>query len=175
MRAFFIILPFFLFSCRSVRFSGRTGKDINLSEDNEAINHSFNNNTIDSIPYTPSSIWQRLNNKTYRPEYLLHTTVKFTTLDKKHIHASLLLGDQVLEERMLKGKFKKGYFALNSRLAASFTAGPLLWAFAGFKTYVGVTKENNLILFETNAGSTVILILPIFWAGSLYDLEYKLK
>jgi hypothetical protein len=175
MKTLLLILSIFFCSCQSIHFAGRNGKDLNLSENNSAINHTFNNNTIDSTPYTSSSIWQRLSNKTYKSEYLLHTTVELTMLDKKHIRASLFLGEKTLEERILKGRFKRGYFALNNRLKTAFTAGPLLWEFAGFKIYLGVTKENNLILFETNAGSTAVLILPIFWAGTVDHIEYELR
>lgn len=175
MKTLLLILTIFLFSCQSVRLSKRTGKDLYLTKDSKALNDTFKNNTIDSSSYTAASIWQRLSNKDYKAEYLVNTTVNLNIVDQNHLHAKLLLGDIVLEERILKGKFKRGYFAVNNRLKASFTAGPLLWAFAGFKIHLGVTKENELILFESNAGSTVILVLPIFWAGSVDNMKYQRK
>jgi hypothetical protein len=162
-----------LASCKTINFSSRKEKDITLSENNNALNNTFRNNIIDSIPYTPSSIWQQLSNKNYKPEYLLNTKVKLELVDKTHIKAQLLSDDKILQEKILKGKFKKGYFALKNRLKAEFTAGPLLWAFAGFKIYLGITNQHNLILFETNAGSTVVIIFPIFGAASTNETEYK--
>ena len=161
-----------LYSCRSIDLSSRRGKDYSSNSTNISILNGIYINSPDSASDLYSA-WQRLDNKTLSIPNDSYIQIK--VLSERKLQATLLSQNKSIDEKILKGKNKKGYFVLRNRYKAKLNFGPFLWTFAGFKIYLGVTKENNLILLESNAGTTIVLILPVFPAGDRHFFEYRRK
>ena len=119
------------------------------------------------------SLWQRINNKTVDTDTSARRYVELKVVSETKLIATFLSNNKIIEEKILRGKYGKGYFILKSRYKASFKFGPLLWGLAGFKIFLGVTRENNLILLESNGGTAMFFLLPIFPASEHHFLEYK--
>ncbi len=74
----------------------------------------------------------------------------------------------------LKGKYKNGYFKVKRQFAFSGIVGPLVWVVGEHINYIGLSKDNNLVVFDSGGvGVLFIVALPIFVAdGDKRDNEY---
>lgn len=160
-------------SCNSIHITARQGKDVTLNVNNNTMLEGIYLNSFDDSTADLYSLWQRLNNNTINTS--VNASIQLNVIGKKQLRVTLLSGNEVVEEKTLHGKYKKGYFVLKNRYRAKLHFGPFLWSFAGFRIFVGLTKDGNLILLETNAGTAILLLLPIFPAGNQHAFEYKRK
>jgi hypothetical protein len=170
----FALVPM-ISSCGSVHVLAKKRDDVFLTAKNrDELNGIYNNSSVSSPANTDLyPIWQRLNNKDVYADTIDNPRIQFRFVSDRKLSAYVLSGKRVIEEKDFHGRFRHGYFILRNRLKARSMVGPLLWGFAGFRIYVGITKKNELVLLESNCGSAVLLCLPFFWAGDRLALVYK--
>ncbi len=75
----------------------------------------------------------------------------------------------------IKGKYRRGYFKMKRQYSTNFIAGPLLWILGDNFKYLGLTKDNKLIIIDSgNGGVMLFVIFPIFGSGSgQFENEYE--
>jgi hypothetical protein len=161
-------------SCKPIHLSERVGKDIFLDSESNALNGIYINNLTDTLSSGLYSFWQRINNKN-SDVTVPNTAIQIKTVTSTSLKISLVSNNQILADKIIEGKYKSGYFKLKNRFSADLIYGPFLWSLAGFKIYIGLTKEGNLALLESNAGSAMLLVLPFFPAGDKHTFVYKRK
>lgn len=81
----------------------------------------------------------------------------------------------ILKSLVLKGKYKKGYFKVKRQLSVNGLLGPLFWVYGSNISYVGLTKENDIIVLNSGGiGILFILVMPISVSGAdQQNLVYK--
>jgi len=90
-------------------------------------------------------------------------------------HDKLYTQDELIKSVTLKGKFKSGYFKVKRKYPTKFIAGPLLWVLGEHESYIGLTKENNLVILDSGgAGILLLVVVPFFVAGGdRHEYEYS--
>lgn len=152
-------------SCSSIGLTNRNGKDYYLGENNYTkLKGTFIDSTI--IDYPKKS--NNLNENVYTP-----CTIEIDPITPNKIQYSYYLNDSLVYSKILKGKFKDGYFIQRTKFIIEFTFGPLLWGPGTQKYAYGITNENNLIELESHGGIAIFIILPFFASGGDFKHEYK--
>jgi len=159
-----IIIPVFQ-NCSTIRLTDRIGKDYYLQEtDYMKLKGIFVDSTIIDYPKKSNNVSGYI----YAP-----CTVKINPLNPNRLEYSYFINDSLVETRVLKGKFKDGYFMQRTKFGVEFTFGPLLWGPGTEKFAYGITNENNLIFRESHGGIAIFIILPFFAGGGDSNHEYK--
>jgi len=101
--------------------------------------------------------------------------VNITPIDKHEIKLKVLDNEFTIDSLTIKGKFRRGYFKVRRQWEASFIVGPLVWVLGDNFKYVGLTKENKLVIINSGSGGVMLLVaFPIFGAGSgPFENEYE--
>lgn len=152
----------FLSSCSTVNLKHRAGKDRPLTKtDFSALEGTFTNAAPDSV----RSFYDRKLEDHFVDDSLFCTSVRIRP-EEKRLHLDLYDGDSLVTTYSVKGRFKKGYFRTRRRAMTNFFAGPVLWVVAEDFKYVGVTKDNNLIVLNSGgSGLLMFFVVPLFAAG----------
>ncbi|MCZ4320380.1 hypothetical protein O4H26_15425 [Aequorivita viscosa] len=99
--------------------------------------------------------------------------MRLTTLSEKKIRAELYHGNELLEEKILKGKLRKNYFVLNASLKFPIFYG-VFNVYRSRKTRIGILPNGNLTLDNDTGGCGMLVIFPLMCAGNdSYGIEYK--
>lgn len=85
----------------------------------------------------------------------------------------MYLKDNLIDTKILNFKLNQGYLSLKRRMTADMIFGPLFWGVSDTKTYLGLTKDNNLTTLISAGGIGFILCIPVFSSGGQYDVEYE--
>lgn len=165
LRIFFIfLLSTAFYACSTINLSYRNGKDIklgvhsldkldgdffNMPQDTNHIGASFFNN------FQHDSVYHQKNLK-----------INVTAITNKTLSLKLFDNSTLVDSLIIKGKTQKGYFRIKREWSTDFIAGPLLWALVEEHKYVGLTKENDLVLINSGGNGIILLILFPFFAAN---------
>jgi hypothetical protein len=176
---FFTLL---VFSCSTVNLTTRKGKDIQLSSnDYLKLKGTFSNQSLDTNRFN----FKRTLYENFTFDTLGRRQTGFYAdilpLDEKTLtvnlyrHDKLYTQDELIKSVTLKGKFKSGYFKVKRQYPKKFIAGPLLWVFGEHLSYIGLTKDNNLVVLDSGgAGVLLVVVIPIFVVGGdRHEYEYE--
>jgi hypothetical protein len=167
-----ILLSIAASSCSSVDLSVRAGKDKALTKkDFTMLAGKYANLGNDSILF--KSLFDHF-------DHLDHTqrkgiSVELASVEERKITINLYDGEQIEKGKTVSGKFKKGYFKVKRQYTTKFIAGPLLWGFGSHRIYIGLSKTDDLVVFNSGGGGVLLLVIfPIFGAeGTKGDYEYS--
>lgn len=169
----FLSLTMLVCSCSTVRLKSRIDKDQYLDVNSfDKLSGDFKNSKDDTI-YHYSTLYNNFNYDTlYRQKDLI---VNFKPIDKNIIKLKVFDNETAIDSLTIKGKYRKGYFKVRRQVKASFIAGPLLWVLAENTKYIGLTKDNNLVVMNSGGSGFLLLIaFPIFAAGGgQTNIEYE--
>lgn len=171
----FLSLTLLVYSCSTIRLKNRNGLDTYL--DNNSYNKlcgNFKNSKIDTIKYH-KSLYSNFNHDSfYNKKELI---VNITPIDNKSINLKILDNQNVIDSLTIRGKYRRGYFKMNRQWSTNFIAGPLLWVLGDNLMYLGLTKENKLVVIESGSGGVMLFVaLPIFSVKSgQFENEYELS
>ena len=173
LRLVFFSLTILLCSCSIVRLNSRKELDIYLDTNTfDKINGNYKNKLNDSLNYR-RTVYSNFN---YDSLFLQKDLiVNIRAIDKNNIALKLLDKASVVDSLTLKGKYSRGYFKTKRQWNADFIAGPLLWIIGDNFKYLGLTKENKLVVINSGSAGVMLLVLfPIFSAGSgQFENEYE--
>ena len=169
----FLSLTLLICSCSTVRLKSRIGKDQQLDAiSSDKLSGDFKNSRNDTN-YLYRTLYNNFIYDTiYRQKDL---TVKLTPIDKNIIKLKIFGNETVIDSLTIKGKYRNGYFKVRRQVNANFIVGPLLWVLAENTKYLGLTKDNNLVILNSGGSGFLLLIaLPIFAAGGgQTEVEYE--
>lgn len=169
----FLSLSLLSLSCSSISLKSRKGLDMYLSSDScHKLSGNYRNVQGDtSENYITLYHHFHFEKRSYRD--LL--TANLNVIDKNTIQLKFLFGDFVVDSLTLKGKFRKGYFRMDRQWDADFIAGPLVWIIGDNYKYIGLTKENKLVIVDSGRGGVLLLVFfPAFGAESgQYESEFE--
>lgn len=181
---YLLFFPIFLFySCSTVNLTTRKDKDIWLnSKDYLKLKGIYSNQAKDSSNFRRSlfeSFTLDTLGKRQNGFYIDIVPIDENTLTVNlYQHNETYMQDDILRSITVKGKFKNGYFKVKRQYLTKFVAGPLLWVLGERQIYIGLTKENNLVVLDSGGkGVLFFVIVPFFIAGGdKYNYEYtKIK
>jgi hypothetical protein len=160
-------------SCSTIRLKSRKGKDFHLDvSSSNKLSGDFKNSKNDTIN-SKKTLYNNFNYDTvYRQKDLI---VNITPIDKHIIKLKLLDNETIIDSLTIKGKYRRGYFKVRRQWSTSFIAGPLLWILGDNLKYIGLTKENKLVIIDSGSGGVMLLVaFPIFAASSgQFENEYE--
>lgn len=158
-------------SCSMISLKSRKGKDFHLN------NNSFNQ--LSGYYRNPKKDTSNL--KLHRNFDFINVSenrnlvVNINSFNKNRLNLKLLNKGLVIDSLILKGKYSRGYFKLKQKWNADFIFGPLLWTLGDEMKYIGLTKDNKLVIINSGVGGTMLfLVMPIMSAGSgqvVYEYE----
>ena len=160
-------------SCSTIRLKSRKGLDIHLDAKSfDKLSGNYKNSKNDTINFR-KTLYSNFNyDSLYKQKNLI---VNFTPIDKNTIKLKVLDNETALDSLTIKGKYRRGYFKMRRQWSTSFIAGPLLWILGDNLKYIGLTKENKLVIIDSGSGGVMLLVaFPIFAAGSgQFENEYE--
>ncbi len=160
-------------SCSTIRLKSRKGKDLHLDTSSFVkLSGDFKNSKNDTINFQ-KTLYNNFNyDKFYKQKDLI---VNITPIDKNKIKLKVIDKQYVTDSLTIIGKYRRGYFKMKRQWSASFIAGPLLWILGDNLKYLGLTKDNKLIIIDSGSGGVMLLVaFPIFGAGSgQFENEYE--
>lgn len=160
-------------SCSTIRLRDRIGKDIRLDANSiDKLSGDFKNTKNDTI-YFYKTLYNNFNYDTiYRQKDL---TINFTPIGKNKIKLKAFDKETAIDSLTIKGKYRRGYFKVRRQINTNFIAGPLLWVLSENTKYIGLTKDDNLVIMNSGgSGLLLLIVLPIFAAGGgQTDVEYE--
>jgi hypothetical protein len=169
----FLSLTLLVCSCSTIKLKNRKGLDIHLDANSSyKLNGDFKNSKIESNKFQ-RTLYNNFNLDTiYRQKNLI---VNITHIDKKNIKLKAIDNQFTIDSLTIKGKYRRGYFKMKRQWSTSFIAGPLLWILGDNLKYLGLTKDNKLLIIDSGSGGVMLLVaFPILGAGSgQYENEYE--
>jgi len=160
-------------SCSTIRLKSRKGKDLHLDASFfNKLSGDFKNSKNDTINFR-KTLYNNFNYDTvYRQKDLI---VNITPIDKHKIKLKVLDNETFIDSLTITGKYRRGYFKVRRQWSTSFIAGPLLWILGDNLKYIGLTKENKLVIIDSGSGGVMLLVaFPISAAGSgQFENEYE--
>ncbi len=161
---FLLLFAITFFSCSTIRLTNRNEKDIHLHAGNfENLKGNYSNLTTDTIHLSRTLFNNFQFDTLYRQK---HYSVDIVPIDHKKLSFKLYNKDSLIQSLNVKGKFKRGYFKVKRGYKTKFIAGPLLWVFGENLKYIGLTKNNNLVVINLgSSGFLMLIVIPIFAAG----------
>lgn len=162
-------------SCSTIRLKSRKGKDLHIDASSfDKLSGDFKNSKNDTIHFR-RTLYNNFNYDTvYRQKDLI---VNITPIDKNKIILKVFDNETPIDSLTIKGKYRRGYFKMRRQWSTSFLAGPLLWGLGDNLKYLGLTKDNKLVIINSGSGGVMLLVVfPIFAAGSgQFENEYERK
>lgn len=173
--ALYLIISTVVFSaCSSVKLTGRNEKDSVLNSNNyNQLKGRYSNISLDTIQYNHTLIGNFQFDTLFKQKEISFVTIE--PIDDRTLNLKLFKSDSNICALTITGKYQNGYFKVKRQWNTSFIAGPLLWVLGENLKYIGLTKENNLVV-ANSGGSGVLLLtaLPLFVAGGgHYENEYQ--
>ncbi len=173
MRKAFVISSFIFLaaSCSTIKVSERKEKDVSINPSNALKLNGKYSNESSGATNNKRFLWGAVNNKTRYNGSPEKTIVEVKKANDKQLEIALLLNDSLVDRIILKGKYKKGYFSIRKQYDASFKYGPL-WTLGDKKRYIGLSKENNLVLITSSSNTVLLILFPIGGAGDNSVISY---
>jgi len=100
-------------------------------------------------------------------------TVEIKVVGQNKIKVITKKENAAIDSVELGGKFKNGLFYLNNTYLKRNGIPYLAGGYTNYKTRIGLTKDNGLLVNYAYDNSGALLFL--FWAGSDYNLGYHYK
>ena len=178
----FIFLTLLTSSCSTVNLTPRKGKDISLTPtDYLKLKGTYSNQTLDTNRYNfKRGLFENFTLDTLgRRQSGFYSEIipvdERTLTVNLYRHDKIYIQDELIKSITLKGGFKRGYFKVKRKYPTKFIAGPLLWILGEHQSYIGLTKDNNLVVLDSGgAGVLLLVIVPFFVAGGdRHDYEYS--
>ena len=169
----FLSLTMLFFSCSTIRLKSRKGLDIHLDANSfDKLSGNFKNSKNDTIKYHRTLYSNFVYDSLFRKKDLI---VNINPIGKNKILLKVVDNQSVIDSLTIKGKYRRGYFKMRRQWSTSFIAGPLLWILGDNLKYLGLTKENKLVIIDSGSGGVMLLVaFPIFGAGSgQFENEYE--
>lgn len=160
----FLSLIFLVCSCSTISLKTRNGLDVELEANSfDQLRGNFNN-TVNDTMNVHKTLYSNFNDDTiYIQKNLI---VSVAPIDRKTIKLTLLDNETVIDSLTISGRYRRGYFKIKRQWSTRFIAGPMLWVLGDNFKYLGVTKENKLVILDSGGGGVMLLLaLPIFAAG----------
>ncbi len=100
--------------------------------------------------------------------------VELTPINNYSIELSYYHSDTLINSKIVRGKYQKGYFMEKLDVNTSFPIGPLLWVLAYNRRCIGLSNQDNLVLINSGWSAMGIMVLfPVFADGAdQYQNEY---
>ena len=158
-------LTLLIYSCSIIRLKNRKGKDLHIDASSDVkLCGNFQNSKNDTTNFS-KTLYNSFNFDTvYKRKDLI---VNITPIDKNKIKLKVIDNQYVIDSLTIKGKYRRGYFKMKRQYSTNFIAGPLLWILGDNFKYLGLTKDNKLIIIDSgNGGVMLLVIFPIFGSGS---------
>ena len=173
MRIVFLLISIVTFcSCSSIHLTNRIADRQLDANSFQELNGTYLNKALDTIPLG-STLFAHFKNIKYEPKYpRKYASVTLTTIDMKTLGVKLLNNDTIVDSLIVKGKYKEGYFKVRRRWLANFFAGALIWGIGDDFKYLGLTKENNLIILNSSDAVMFITAVPVFIFSGEFEDEY---
>jgi hypothetical protein len=176
----FIFLAMLAASCSTVNLTPRKGKDLTLTPtDYLKLKGTYSNQLPDTNLYNfKRGLFENFTlDTTGKGQPGFYTEIipfEKTLTVNLYRHDKIYIQDELIKSITLKGKFKSGYFKVKRKYPAKFIAGPLLWVLGEHQSYIGLTKENNLVVLDSGGtGVLLLVVVPFFVAGGdKHDYEY---
>ena len=172
-RIILLSLTLFICSCSTIRLKSRKGLDIHLDANSfNKLSGNFKNSNNDTIKFHRTLYSNSDYDSLYRKKDLI---VNITPIDKNKILLKVIDNQYIIDSLTIKGRYRSGYFRMKRQWSTSFIAGPLLWILGDNLKYLGLTKENKLVIIDSGSGGVMLLVaFPIFGAGSgQFENEYE--
>ena len=170
---FFLSLTLFVCSCSTVRLKSREGLDIHLESNSfYKLRGNYKNSENDTLNFR-KTLYSNFNyDSLYRQKDFV---VNCTPIDKNTIKLKVLDKQTTVDSLIITGKYRRGYFKIKRQWSTSFIAGPLLWTLGDNLKYIGLTKENKLVIIDSGIGGVMLLVaFPIIANGSgQFENEYE--
>jgi hypothetical protein len=163
------------YSCSTINLKSRKGIDefLNASTFNK-LSGDFVNSKHDSIK-NQRTLYYNFNYDTiYKKKDLV---INIKPIDKRNIEIKVIDKEIIIDSLTLKGKFKNGYFKTKRKWNSDFFFGPILWLLGDNYKYLGLTKDNNLVIIDSGNGGMILLVFfPLIGGGSgQSENEYQRK
>ncbi len=133
------------------------------------LNGMYSNNSMDT---SGKNFWSNFENDTllnYSDYKVTVTPSGLNTLKLK-----LYYEDSVVRILMLGGKYKNGYFITEREWITQPLAGPFMWFLNNNIRYIGLDKNNNLVVLNSGRKLLVmVMLLPIASTKVQYENKYK--
>lgn len=147
-----------MYSCTTVKLPNRKGKDIVLSSDNfMQLNGIYTNNSSDSTGKR-RNLWNNFETDSLN-DYSGYKVSIFPN-DLNSLKLKIFYEDSIVFVTMLGGHYKDGYFAIEREWTTEFIAGPAIWFLNNNIRYIGLDKNNNLVVL--NSGNKLLILLMMF-------------
>lgn len=101
--------------------------------------------------------------------------IQLSSIDERHISATLFVNDKIVKSKKIKGKVKNNYFEFHSNC---FSLKYIFFLYRKQTNRLAISKEGDLFLDTNKGGVGFLLIVPIPLSGSsidMYNLRFKRK
>lgn len=169
----FLSLTILVCSCSTIRLKDRKGIDIHLdANSSQKLSGVYKNSKNDTIKFHRTLYSNFTFDSLYRQKDI---TINITPIDKNKIKLKVYNQESAIDSLTIKGKYRRGYFKMRRQWSTSFIAGPLLWILGDNLKYIGLTKEDKLVIIDSGSGGVMLLVaFPISAAGSgQFENEYE--
>ena len=168
----FLIMIILLGSCSTISKIDRDEKDLSLCDSNiKTINGTFLNKDLRS----KRDIYNLINSskRHYKSFNTDSVSVKLTLITEKEIELSFIICDSFLTTIRLKGKLKNGYFCAKTKINLISPFFPILWGPGIYYIDIGLTKENDLVILDSESSAAFFIVFPFFAVGNENASEFK--
>lgn len=100
-------------------------------------------------------------------------SIKISCADSKRVTVEYLAGRSVFKTLLLRGRYKKGFFEVKRKLSFTFPAAVLFWGIRRELVYIGLDKNNDLLVINDSGGTAMVLVIPIGGSGGEYNEIFK--
>ncbi len=99
--------------------------------------------------------------------------INLKVIDKRRLKVTLYDGNEILNQKIRRGKIKDSYFQIN-RSIRIYPFWIILNGLGIHKTRVGLLTNGNLLVDTANDGIALLVIFPFFGKGDQhYGLEFE--
>ena len=147
-----------LSSCTSVKLSQRSGKDLQLTEANfQQLAGTYLYPATDSV---------RMHQQAGRNSHTSPHSIRIRPIDARTLELAVWNATEPIESQIVKGRYRRGYFKMRHQWHAKMVFGPLLWVLSEQQRYLGLTRENELVMLNSGGSGWLLLVAwPIMVAG----------
>jgi hypothetical protein len=160
-------------SCSSAKLSARYNKDVELNDSNfDQLKGNYSNFTTDTI-HRNRTLFSNFQTDTLYSKSAY--TVEIIPIGNKMLELRLNRNDTLMSSIRINGKYRKGYFKVKRQWNSEFIVGPLVWLLGDNLKYVGLTKSDDLVILSSSGGVMLLIVFPIFAAGTQNENVYARK
>lgn len=143
------------------------------STDIGKLNGTFANKPIGNEAAGVNTLWERLFTHFTSSDRWPHAQVKIEVTSPKTVTFTLLDAYKPIDTRIVRFKLRKGQMKLKKQLRGEMTVGPLVWGLQVSKSWLWLTADNQLKLFDIKGGTLMVLFMPVFGSGGENEIAYS--